>query len=244
MNLAAVDIGNTYIKICQWQPKEYWSSLKIGVSEAVEECLRRGVSQVAFCSSRRLEDHEKKLLDQVGWWEFQYGINLPIAIAYATPETLGPDRLAAAIGAWTEYPGKTVLVVDSGTALTLDVMDGQGIFLGGNISPGLKMRLDSLHEHTSRLPRVDNVMEISDYLGRDTRTAIMAGCRFGLAYEVDGAFRMARRERGCETVLVTGGHGALLMADLERISRGRYPVRYIPELVAVGLKTAYEFNHD
>lgn len=244
MSLAAVDIGNSTIKIYTDEVSEGTPSLTSGVSEAIEECRKKGIDRVAFCTTRILTEDERHLLDEEGWWEFKHGIDLPLAIDYATPETLGPDRLAACLGAWTLYPGKTLLVADSGTALTLDILDRSGTFLGGNISPGLEMRLRALHEHTSRLPRIRSEEKAEGYFGHDTRTAIIAGCRYGVAFEADGAFRTAEREKGCEMVLVTGGEGALLSEDLQKVGRGAYPVRFVPGLVAIGLKTAYKFNHE
>jgi len=77
---------------------------------------------------------------------------MPLRIDYGSPCSLGADRVAAALGAMTAYPGEQCLVVDIGTAVTYDVVRADGTFVGGNIAPGLKMRLDSLHRYTARLP--------------------------------------------------------------------------------------------
>jgi type III pantothenate kinase len=77
---------------------------------------------------------------------------LPIRNAYASPETLGPDRLALAVGAWARFPGRPVLAIDAGTCITYELLDAQGTYLGGLIAPGVRMRLQAMHTFTARLP--------------------------------------------------------------------------------------------
>ena len=89
---------------------------------------------------------------------------LPVSIGYATPSTLGLDRIAAAAGASFMFPGEALLIADSGTALTLDVVDSEGTFMCGNISPGVKLRLRSLHEYTDRLPEVPKQGDVPLFL--------------------------------------------------------------------------------
>ena len=79
---------------------------------------------------------------------------LPLANAYATPQTLGADRLAAAVGAAWLLPGRNVVVVDAGTAIKFDLVEGGQVFRGGSIAPGLAMRFKALHAFTGRLPLV------------------------------------------------------------------------------------------
>ncbi len=79
---------------------------------------------------------------------------MPLTISYATPETLGHDRIAAAAGARKLLPGSPLLIMDLGTAITIDFVTANGEYRGGNISPGLLTRFKSLHDHTARLPLV------------------------------------------------------------------------------------------
>lgn len=252
MSFGAVDIGNSTIKIYELGPDINLVSCLPDVREAVATCRRRGIDRVAFCTTRELSGSERLLLENEGWWELKFGVSLPLQIEYDTPETLGPDRVAAAIGAWSlfsrhtdlEKAGKAVLVADAGTALTLDVVGLNGTFRGGNISPGFGMRLAALHEFTSRLPMVGLELDMEGYWGKDTSTAILAGCSFGLLYEVIGAARTARRDFECETIVFTGGDAEGLLPDLLSVNHGEFKVEYVAELVAVGLKTAYDFNHE
>lgn len=252
MSFGAVDIGNSTVKIYEWEPEIKLVSSLSDVSEAVTTCRSLGIDRVAFCTSRELSGPERRLIENEGWWELGFGVSLPLQVEYETPRTLGPDRVAAAIGAWSifsrlsdgERVGKAVLVADAGTALTLDVVDLKGTFLGGNISPGFCMRLTALHEFTSRLPLIGRDLDMKGYWGKDTSTAILAGCRFGLLYEVIGAARTARRDFECETIVFTGGDAEELLPDLMSVNCGEFRVEYVAELVAVGLKTAYDFNHE
>lgn len=129
---------------------------------------------------------------------------MPMTIDYATPETLGHDRIAAAVGALGEMPGKDILIIDAGTALTLDIVTHDGHFIGGNITPGLKIRFESLHNYTGKLPLINTDGDIP-LIGYDTPTAIRAGVVNGLIAEIDGYIRAASEKFKDLTVFMTGG---------------------------------------
>lgn len=123
---------------------------------------------------------------------------IPIRNSYATPHTLGPDRLAAAIGAYYVSLRQTgrhrpVLIIDAGTAITYDLVTASGEYLGGNISPGIQLRLQSLHEHTAKLPLVAlNSEQWADspyrgeLQGSTTESAILHGVLDGVRHEIEG----------------------------------------------------------
>ena len=99
-----------------------------------------------------------------------------ITLGYRTPATLGADRLAAVMGAQSLLPHRTVFVIDAGTCITFDLLLSNGHYLGGNISPGLDMRLRAMHEFTARLPLISAEGENPDY-GYDTITALRSGAK-------------------------------------------------------------------
>ncbi|MBR6283095.1 MAG: type III pantothenate kinase [Muribaculaceae bacterium] len=138
---------------------------------------------------------------------------LPLQVAYRTPHTLGPDRIATAVGAWGEYTGCNLLVVDAGTAITIDVVLAQGTLLGGSISPGVAMRLRAMHEHTSRLPMVEADGEVP-LVPYDTTTALRSGAVLGAAAEVDAQAQRLKATLGQLQVVITGGDAELLMPHL------------------------------
>lgn len=161
----------------------------------------------------------------------------PIRIEYATPLTLGIDRIAAAVAAQRNYPGKPIIVVDAGTALTIDVVSPAGTYLGGNITPGLQMRVRSLHQYTARLPKVDLWGELPLW-GHDTATAIRCGAVNGAMAEIDTMRQtaMCLWDQPCE-LMVTGG-------DAKFFNPRQLPHGYTSDdlLVAKGLICIYEHN--
>jgi type III pantothenate kinase len=160
---------------------------------------------------------------------------LPFKINYKSPETLGHDRIAAAAGAWCIYPRSPILVIDLGTAITIDFVSADGIFMGGNISPGLHTRFRALHEHTARLPMV---REDSNYpeFGYDTQTAIAAGVQQGIIHELNGYITLFEsRYRDCRFV-VTGGDAVFFALKLIKIPNAH------PDLVLTGLNHILEWN--
>jgi len=129
---------------------------------------------------------------------------IPIRNGYATPATLGFDRLAAAVGAWSLQPGKPLLVIDLGTAVTYDFVSAEGIFTGGNIAPGVRTRLKSLHHFTGKLPLVEPASNF-DLLGNSTETAIRSGVMQGILFEINGYIDALKLQYPSLFAFLTGG---------------------------------------
>ena len=129
---------------------------------------------------------------------------LPVVNLYETPETLGYDRIAAAVGANERFPDRDVLVIDAGTCITYEFIDSKGQYHGGNISPGMQMRFKALHQFTGRLPLVDaNGRKL--LMGRDTETAIRTGVMKGIEYEISGYIESMKHKYPELLVFLTGG---------------------------------------
>jgi type III pantothenate kinase len=135
---------------------------------------------------------------------FQHSTPIPIQNKYATPETLGLDRLAAAVGAWSLKPGIPLLIVDMGTAITFDYVSPEGIFEAGNIAPGLRMRLRALHQFTDRLPLIEPDVDFP-FLGTSTQEAIRSGVMNGIRLETDGYVELLRALHPGLFAFLTGG---------------------------------------
>lgn len=167
------------------------------------------------------------------------GGNTPLVVTYRaikdmkfgvkTPEALGPDRIAAAYGAWKLFGGP-VAVIDMGTATTVNFITEDGIFLGGAIMPGVALMRDSLKERTAKLPRVE-LERPTGPIGTDTIESILAGVVYGTAGAVGRILEEAGRERlEIFKVVVTGGHGELIAPFLKRVD-------YLePSLVLKGMR--------
>lgn len=161
---------------------------------------------------------------------------VPIEVEYPRA-TLGADRLAGAVG--VAKVGETVMLVDAGTAMTIDIVDDCR-HLGGNISPGIKMRLGALARRTSLLPEVEKDGALPEY-GCDTETAIRCGCVRGVAWETAGAWRRACERFGKVRLILTGGDAAIIARLLRE--EGIY-VEEDREAVARGMARIYSYNND
>ena len=135
---------------------------------------------------------------------FSSATPIPIGNRYRTPETLGSDRLAAAVGAWMQAPGNPLLIIDAGSCITFDFVTAEGAYLGGNIAPGIHARLRAIDDYFPRLPLVDPEGPTPE-LGYDTETAIRAGVIEGMCHEIEGYIHHFREKYPSLLVFLTGG---------------------------------------
>lgn len=162
---------------------------------------------------------------------------LPIAVDYDRAR-LGNDRIASAVGAHDTFAGRNLLVVDAGTAITLDLVDADGTFRGGNIALGIRSRLRALHDYTSRLPLVDPVGD-TPLIGKTTETAMRSSAVAGAAAEVADLHRRLQQAGYAELLtVVTGGDGALLFNRL----RNDIDCVADPNILAKGLNSILRYN--
>ena len=139
---------------------------------------------------------------------------MPFRNNYATTHTLGADRMALATAAFYGYPRRNALVVDAGSCVTFDFLNGYGEYLGGAISPGLRMRYRALHEFTARLPRLEPE-EPLDLIGNATASSMHSGVVNGLVSELDGIIGQYRNRYPDLTVILTGGDAQFLAKRLK-----------------------------
>jgi len=140
-----------------------------------------------------------------------------VGIDYPHPDTIGPDRLANAAAAFARF-GAPCLVVDFGTAVTFDVIDSAGNYVGGIIAPGLAAMTDYLHEKTALLPRI-KIREISSAIGKSTEQAMLVGAVHGYRGLVRELIMELKRELNVRKlpVIATGGYAKLIAAKLPEI---------------------------
>lgn len=158
---------------------------------------------------------------------------LPFTSVYATMETLGHDRIAVVAGSLassTDSAPATAprLIVDAGTCATLDLIDANRVYQGGNISPGLRMRLRAMHTFTARLP-LPEPTDLSGPVGRSTTDALRHGGQLGLVYEIEGLYQRLLAGYPDLELLLTGGDGEWLARHLS------VPCCFYPNLVLLGL---------
>ena len=169
---------------------------------------------------------------------FDHDTPIPIRNTYNSPETLGQDRLAAAVGASFLCPKQNILIIDAGSAITYDFVSDEGEYVGGNIAPGIKMRLTMLHRMTKKLPLVEvEENELLPLFGKTTRDAIAAGVIRGIVYEVKGYIRSLNAQLQQLTVLLTGGNAPFIANNSRNTS-----FTLEKNLVLIGLNQILEFN--
>jgi len=209
MNLV-IDQGNTICKLAffdlQDEPVEVLNCQELSLS-FLEDILK--IRHPQFCILSSVKKLKPEILQFLGdninyFLPLNYKTPLPIKNAYKTPRTLGLDRIAAAVGAWSVQPGKPLLIIDMGTAITYDFVTKDGTYIGGNIAPGMQMRLKALNKYTDKLPLVEPDMVFAP-LGNDTQTAIRAGVMQGIVYEVEGYFRYLQQMHSNLFAFLTGG---------------------------------------
>jgi len=159
---------------------------------------------------------------------------LGVGIDYPKPRTIGPDRLANAVAARSEF-GAPVVVVDFGTAVTFDVVDARGNYTGGIIAPGLAAMTDYLHDKTALLPRI-KIRETRSAIGKSTEAAMLVGAVHGYRGLVRELIMQLKRELRAKRlpVVATGGYAKLIAAKLPEISRVE------PNLTLKGLRLVLE----
>jgi type III pantothenate kinase len=238
MNLI-VDIGNTSTKLAVFEGKIKLSSSRINElsCEELEKELRGYKIQMAIVSSvKKLPPFISDLF--ISNIPFVHILShkslLPFKIEYDTPETLGSDRIAAVAGAFNMFPGKEILVIDAGTALTFDFLSSYS-YKGGNISPGLYMRFKALNNFTDRLPLV-KPSDIFSNPGQNTSDAIAAGVITGITYEINEYIRTFENKHTDFKVILTGGDSEFLRDKI------KYHVTYMPDIVIDGLNYILEYN--
>ena len=209
MNLI-IDIGNTASKIAVFEQGEIKETVRCSnqsLEQLTDLCNRYPVRKGILSSVVTLSEDIRSQLEQLSFplVEFSYRTPIPIRNLYQTPQTLGVDRLAAVVGAYTLKPHYPSLVIDAGTCITYDFIDEHGQYQGGNISPGMEMRFKALHTFTDRLPEVSVSGEIPEY-GKSTETAIRAGVIQGIKHEIRGYIGQLKKNYPSLLVFLTGGN--------------------------------------
>ncbi len=226
----AIDIGNSTTKIALYgdtEIRQQWrvesEKLEVELSHILLQLAPRQPLAVGWISTAK----PLELTKLAAWQHFdvaprlfpiQSTSDLPINNLYATPHTLGTDRIVAVIAACSYCPGMPVLVIDAGTAITFDFADAGGNYLGGGISPGVRMRFRALDEFTARLPLVEPVKD-PPLVGDSTEASMRSGVVNGALAELQGIIDRYRATYGTELqVFLTGGDQYLFENQLKNVN--------------------------
>ncbi|MDG2431505.1 type III pantothenate kinase [Flavobacterium sp.] len=163
------------------------------------------------------------ILEKQSFLQFEKEVNVhfishddvfPFCNLYETPKTLGIDRMVLAAGAVIQYPNCNRLVIDAGTCVTYDFIDANDNYLGGAIAPGLRLRYESLHAFTAKLPLL-TIAASADLIGKSTAGSIHSGVINGLVYEIDGFIDEYRTLASKFIIILTGGDTEFLAKRLK-----------------------------
>lgn len=210
-----IDAGNTRVKqaIFEGDVLQELSSLP------TESFLATPLPKAHMAAFATVSLSESLLLDAIkaaGIQQFTFFGSydaLPFPSVYSSPDTLGQDRKANILAALTKYPKKACLIVSLGTCITYDFIDAKGKHLGGDISPGYRMRLQAMHTFTRRLPLPNPEKEVPE-LGFDTETALLSGAFHGMAGELLARISAFEAREPDLTIILSGGDTVLFEKTL------------------------------
>jgi type III pantothenate kinase len=236
MNLV-VDYGNTFAKVGVFKRHELVQQNTFDNTDELKAFVQN------FSAENFILSSVADLQIPVMHWanhiprKFILTASLPIPVnnLYATPHTLGVDRIAGICGAWQKYPGVNCLVIDAGTCVTYDMVDKEGNYYGGSIAPGLRMRLQAMHTFTARLPLVD-VIDRPPLIGHTTEASLQSGAINGMIEEINGIIQRYQAEFEGLQVILCGGDGRFFENKLKE------PIFALPELVLSGLNSILIYN--
>jgi type III pantothenate kinase len=227
--LLAVDVGNTRIKVAVFEDGillERFVFPELELQKKISIILKNfeNVTDLVVASVGNIEksaflSFEKQLKIHFITHETVF----PFQNKYKTPHTLGIDRMVLASGAVLQFPNQNRLVIDAGTCVTYDFIDSEDNYLGGAISPGIRLRYESLHNYTAKLPLLTlenyeeslNGLDNQNFIGKSTQESIHSGVLNGLANEIDGFIGQYQEQYSNFIIILTGGDAEFLAKRLK-----------------------------
>jgi type III pantothenate kinase len=219
MNLI-IDIGNTNIKLAVFNGENivYKEVTKASrLLSTVRKILKKypSLNKAILSSVGKLKEGLLiKIQSQINLLVLDSSVKLPFTNQYETPKTLGVDRIALVSASAIKYPNKNVLIIDAGTCITYDFINHKNTYLGGAISPGIRLRYQCLHNLTANLPLL-NIEQPKNIIGVNTQESIHSGVINGVLNEIRGSIQEYEQEFKELTVILTGGDAEFLSKQLK-----------------------------
>jgi type III pantothenate kinase len=241
--LLAIDVGNTKIKTAVFEQNTMLQKDSIAYpnwKNEVKNTLKNfpKIKNIVVASVGNLKKEDfLNLSSDVKVHFISNESKFPFQNLYSTPNTLGIDRMILATGAVLQFPNKNRLVIDSGTCITYDFIDENNNYLGGAISPGIRLRYESLHNFTAKLPLLskENPEKI---IGNSTNQSIHSGIINGLTMEIEGFINSNLDENDNFIIILTGGDSDFLAKRLKNTIFAN------PNFLLESLNQTFQYNHN
>ena len=215
-----VDVGNTRIKAAVFEDTkllEIFVFTDKELQKNIENILKKfeKITDLIVSSVGDVEKQSFLAYNNILKVHFlSHEDSFPFQNRYATPKTLGIDRMVLAAGATLQFPSQNRLVIDAGTCVTYDFIDEENNYLGGAIAPGLRLRYESLHNFTAKLPLL-SLESPKDFIGTSTSESIHSGVVNGFVYEIDGFIDEYKARYSNFIIILTGGDTDFLAKRLK-----------------------------
>lgn len=218
--ILTIDVGNTRIKAAVFEGDTNLGSFAFE-KEALQLSIQKIVANFPLIANLVVSSVGEVEKQSFRVFENQLKVHFvshedlfPFVNNYGTPKTLGIDRMVLAAGATLLYPGQNRLVIDAGTCVTYDFVDENNVYQGGAISPGLRLRYESMHNYTAKLPLL-TLQNPESFIGKSTAASMHSGVVNGLVYEIDGF--IDEYKTGCSKIIIilTGGDAEFLAKRLK-----------------------------
>lgn len=233
-NFRVIDIGNTEVKFAYFEGDDI---VRKGVSFAELTTEIEGDKKVpTIISSVSTPENTLRVTQLIpDALIASYQLYLPIKNHYSTPKTLGMDRLANAVAIHHLSNGLPAIAIDMGTCLKFDFVTSEGIYQGGSIAPGLRMRFKAMNHFTANLPLIEEWLE-KRLVGRTTEESLISGALIGMQNEILGTIERYKGIENNLTVFMTGGDMKYFDFDIKN------PIFAHENLTLLGLKLILETN--
>ncbi len=240
--LLAIDIGNTQIKAAVFEQNTLLERMSFSneeLSNQVDFILKKHqkITNLVVSSVGNFEKEVfSKINSNVKTFYITKDSRFPFQNLYKTPDSLGIDRMVLAAGAVLQFPNQNRLVIDAGTCVTYDFIDEHNNYLGGAISPGIRLRYESLHNYTVKLPLLTKKIP-DNYMGNSTQDSIHSGVINGLTNEMDGFIELYQECYANFIIILTGGDSEFLAKRLKNT------IFAIPNFLLESLNQTFQYNH-
>ncbi|GAA4044104.1 type III pantothenate kinase [Flavobacterium chungnamense] len=241
--LLVIDVGNTQIKAAVFEQntllkKEIiaYEDWQISLKKVIKKFSE--ISILVVASVGKLEKNDFLTLDSgLNVYFVTRESKFPFNNLYASPSTLGIDRMILASGAVLQYPNKNRIVIDAGTCITYDFIDSNDNYLGGAISPGIRLRYESLHNYTAKLPLLKRESP-SEVIGNSTLQSIHSGVINGISFELDGFINSVLDKNDNFIIILTGGDSDFLAERLKNTIFAN------PNFLLESLNQTFQYNNN